>query len=138
MNAADQPSERDTLHNILNRVIRMIRRGRVINGQENPGGALQNKKEQTRRAECIPPVAFWFRTVKQIFVKIIQAKPFIQPIKDFFPHGLAFLVKDLENTVFAHTKFSKTIEWTRWRAAQHFARRVEFGIMTRAKKGICF
>src|SRR5690242_12292676 len=106
MDAADQPAKGNTLHDVLNGVIRMIRRRCVIDCEENPGGTLKNEKEQTRRAKGIPPVAFWLRTVEQVFVKIIQAKPFIQPVKDFFPHGLAFLVKDFEYTI-RHAKFRK-------------------------------
>ncbi len=86
MDAADQPAEGNAFHDVLDGVVGMIGGGSVINGQENPGHPLQNKKEQTRRAECVPPVALGFGAVKQIFVDIVQAKSFIQPVENFFPH----------------------------------------------------
>src|SRR5512142_3375390 len=109
MNTADQPSKGDSLHDVLDRVIGMIWRRRVIDGEENSRHALQNEKEQTRRAESVPPVALWFRTVEQIFVQVVQTKAFVKPVENFFPHRLGFLVEYLEHAIFAYPEFAISV-----------------------------
>ena len=86
MDAADQPAEGHIVHDVLDAVVGVIGRGGVIDGQEDARQPLQNKKEQTGRAERVPPVAFRFGAVKQVFVHIVQAEAFIQPVVNIFPH----------------------------------------------------
>src|ERR1044071_6224614 len=138
MDTTDQPSEGDTFHDVLNGGVGMIGRGSVVDGKENAGEPLKNKKEQTCRAKCIPPVTFWFRAIEQVLINIVQAKPFIQPVKDLFPHGSAFLIKDFENAFIGDAEIRVAVKWARRGTVQNFSLHIKFGIVTRTKEGFRF
>src|SRR5690349_24969472 len=51
---------------------------------------------------------------------------------------LGFLVKNLEHAIFTYTEFAETVQRARRWSAQHFAGRIELGIMTRAEERVRF
>ena len=90
MDAADQPAEGHAIHNILDAVVGVIGRGRVVDGQENARDCLHHEQEQAGAAERIPPIAFRFGAIQDGLVQIVEAQTFIQPGEEFFEHGSAF------------------------------------------------
>ena len=61
MDTAHQPTESDIVHDVLDTIVGVVWAGGVINGKENAGDGLQNKKEKAGTAKRVPPVAkrFW-------------------------------------------------------------------------------
>jgi hypothetical protein len=86
VDAADEPAKGDAIHDVGDTVVGVIRRGGIVNRQEDAGRSLQQEQKQAGRAERIPPVAFRLRAVEDVGVKAVQAETLVQPEIHFIEH----------------------------------------------------
>ena len=87
VNPADQPAKGHAVHDVRDAVVGVIRRGRVVHGQEDAGRDLQDEEEQGGRTQGVPPVPFGLGPIEYVLVETVEIQPFVKPLVHAAPHG---------------------------------------------------
>jgi hypothetical protein len=80
VNAPNQPSESDIVHDVVNALVGLIRVGYVVCGKKYTGRCLNNCQKERGTPQRESPIDFGDFTVKDGIVHRTEPEPFIQPM----------------------------------------------------------